>query len=62
MLATFIILFVFIREQITPKGDGNNIISPFFSFNSMYIREQITPKGDGNKMLAIFKASSFFVD
>ena len=36
-----------IREQITPKGDGN------FHFLVdtvlvLFIREQITPKGDGN--------------
>ena len=36
-----------IREQITPKGDGNVNI---YYFNKYFfkIREQITPKGDGN--------------
>ena len=36
-----------IREQITPKGDGNFLIVPLNSLLSE-IREQITPKGDGN--------------
>ena len=36
-----------IREQITPKGDGNFLI---FSYKpTPFIREQITPKGDGNQ-------------
>ena len=36
-----------IREQITPKGDGNIII--FYRITlQVNIREQITPKGDGN--------------
>ena len=37
----------FIREQITPKGDGNkyNVAVKTVIF---LIREQITPKGDGN--------------
>ena len=36
-----------IREQITPKGDGNLLTNLFNIFISI-IREQITPKGDGN--------------
>ena len=37
-----------IREQITPKGDGNYFrLSTLYSFLKI-IREQITPKGDGN--------------
>ena len=45
--------FNYIREQITPKGDGNWF--NFFSFSDepIIIREQITPKGDGNKQIVI---------
>ena len=39
-----------IREQITPKGDGN-IISFLSIVFHLLIREQITPKGDGNVVL-----------
>ena len=38
-----------IRENITPRGDGNYILSLvllLIFFNS--IRENITPRGDGN--------------
>ena len=37
-----------IREQITPKGDGNIQPTPSTLRISLSIREQITPKGDGN--------------
>ena len=38
-----------IRENITPKGDGNlSNMSAAFCAWVMYIRENITPKGDGN--------------
>ena len=37
-----------IREQITPKGDGNFIYSKYIILFIFQIREQITPKGDGN--------------
>ena len=37
-----------IRENITPRGDGNNRKSSFVYFNSSSIRENITPRGDGN--------------
>ena len=36
-----------IREQITPKGDGNFLAVVLFAYLQI-IREQITPKGDGN--------------
>ena len=35
-----------IREQITPKGDGNLLLQNNKQF--VLIREQITPKGDRN--------------
>ena len=38
-----------IRENITPRGDGNCIISYNFTQASYFlIRENITPRGDGN--------------
>ena len=37
-----------IREQITPKGDGNLGADNGIAVAMMLIREQITPKGDGN--------------
>ena len=37
-----------IREQITPKGDGNLLPFLFDQLLNLFIREQITPKGDGN--------------
>ena len=37
-----------IREQITPKGDGNYYHIYFNLSTIFFIREQITPKGDGN--------------
>ncbi len=47
MIFSYFIEKITIREQITPKGDGNA-----YSENEMLsyflIREQITPKGDGN--------------
>ena len=39
-----------IREQITPKGDGNLLIMLAILIASLLIREQITPKGDGNSL------------
>ena len=43
-----------IREQITPKGDGNLLLF-FIVYTAFFlIREQITPKGDGNKTKTIF--------
>ena len=43
------ILDVKIRENITPRGDGNYLNSsyPFNIFRNI-IRENITPRGDGN--------------
>jgi len=38
----------FIRENITPRGDGNSHNDPSSS-NVKFIRENITPRGDGNK-------------
>ena len=40
--------YIYIREQITPKGDGNIHSSFYHKMLGKYIREQITPKGDGN--------------
>ena len=37
-----------IREQITPKGDGNELSPESIEVGNLRIREQITPKGDGN--------------
>ena len=38
-----------IRENITPRGDGNYNMSTLFIFTtSICIRENITPRGDGN--------------
>ena len=37
-----------IRENITPRGDGNFLNSNSKQFNSLPIRENITPRGDGN--------------
>ena len=37
-----------IREQITPKGDGNFLFLLKHQLFLSFIREQITPKGDGN--------------
>ena len=39
-----------IREQITPKGDGNSSFFVTVSIFATFIREQITPKGDGNRL------------
>ena len=38
----------FIRENITPRGDGNSIQILINKFFSIFIRENITPRGDGN--------------
>ena len=41
------ITFQEIRENITPRGDGNfNVVSS--KENGKIIRENITPRGDGN--------------
>ena len=37
-----------IRENITPRGDGNSFLSNPFSCTNFSIRENITPRGDGN--------------
>ena len=36
-----------IRENITPRGDGNLIVEPL-KLENKEIRENITPRGDGN--------------
>ena len=42
-----------IRENITPRGDGNNILAQTFaSGERVLIRENITPRGDGNLWLS----------
>ena len=37
-----------IRENITPRGDGNFKVSPNNIKSNFFIRENITPRGDGN--------------
>ena len=40
----------FIRENITPIGDGNSLEQGYFPRETgIYIRENITPIGDGNQ-------------
>ena len=37
-----------IRNERTPKGDGNQKSMEIFKFIKNLIRENITPRGDGN--------------
>ena len=37
-----------IRENITPRGDGNATQIRNEAINNIKIRENITPRGDGN--------------
>ena len=39
-----------IRENITPRGDGNLATLIFSSASTLSIRENITPRGDGNSI------------
>ena len=48
-----------IRENITPRGDGNKINKNILSANSLFIRENITPRGDGNKNRHLLNVYSF---
>ncbi len=49
-----------IRENITPRGDGNVLDSKFFTYSAQ-IRENITPRGDGNQIgNAIANGADFF--
>ena len=48
-LSSYIDKTEFIRNERTPKGDGNNKYSVNSSFvNLVTIRNERTPKGDGN--------------
>ena len=38
-----------IRENITPRGDGNPFTAILIAFAPLFIRENITPRGDGNR-------------
>ena len=38
----------FIRENITPRGDGNFFCKSNEKASIGFIRENITPRGDGN--------------
>ena len=42
-----------IRENITPRGDGNIQLLSYYYFKYMLIRENITPRGDGNSKQVI---------
>ena len=39
---------ILIRENITPRGDGNSYIKCIYEVFKTFIRENITPRGDGN--------------
>ena len=49
MLNVSIRIIILIRENITPRGDGNphRPVHPLVYFLGL-IRENITPRGDGN--------------
>ena len=49
----FSMLSFIIRNERTPKGDGNLISNLVFYIGSFYfnIRNERTPKGDGNPLL-----------
>ena len=51
----------FIREQITPKGDGNLFHTCLLLIHQRLIREQITPKGDGNHSFRVVKLINVFI-
>ena len=41
-----------IRENITPRGDGNKLVVKSLRVTMINIRENITPRGDGNLVSA----------
>ena len=43
--------FVVIRNERTPKGDGNRPQNKFKRFINGRIRNERTPKGDGNSLV-----------
>ena len=45
---------IYIRENITPRGDGNEKFYKLASSANYKIRENITPRGDGNFQLQLF--------
>ena len=45
-------IFKIIRENITPRGDGNaDTINAPIKLSGLHIRENITPRGDGNNIV-----------
>ena len=38
--------FLFVKEEITPRGDGNTLCNAFQLVR--VVKEEITPRGDGN--------------
>ena len=40
-----------IRENITPRGDGNIVGYIYDTIHTDIIRENITPRGDGNFLI-----------
>ena len=43
-----------IRENITPRGDGNSVLVIALSLTTiLLIRENITPRGDGNLLSVV---------
>ena len=57
-------LLPYIRENITPRGDGNLFWSKSIRYicNTSIIRENITPRGDGNlKKDVLYPAISFSI-
>ena len=44
-------MFSFIRENITPRGDGNKDVQIGYYTLDNVIRETITPRGDGNEKI-----------
>ena len=47
-----------VKEEITPRGDGNyeitprgdgNYITRYSCISSIQVKEEITPRGDGNR-------------
>ena len=47
------LLRIVIRENITPRGDGNTRAVETDG-TRVYIRENITPRGDGNYIFVMF--------
>ena len=50
---------IYIRENITPRGDGNEKFYKLASSANYKIRENITPRGDGNTFLIFIINSPF---